>query len=503
MAIQGFKRNFEPLEIAGDNQVEAICKGTLQVLEETGAEFHGEKALKLFADSGCKVDFEKNRVRFPAWLVEACLSKIPSSFRVRARDPKNDLILGKQDTTYFGSSCGMSTVDIETWEPRPPTRKEFYDTMKIFDALPNMHMLFCFPYFGFEKVPQAMCLLENTAAKIRNSTKVQMEGSIGDNYKFNNEMAKATGQDLLNLTNPAAPLTYYEEVVNLIYDYAENDWPSHFTAGTVAGATGPATIAGQQLSENAISIAGMVLNQLINPGARIWVGNMSFVQDMRTGSPAFGAIENALNDVLFTQFWRKYKVPTWSCASAWTSSKQIDFQAAYETSIPATISALSGANMIYFQGSLTNELTMHVLKAILDDDIAGMIGRFLRGVEVSDETLAVDLINEVGPIPGHFLNKSHTRQWWKKEQFLPQVADRLSIPEWLKGGKKRPLDHATEKMEHILSTHEVTPLPAEQEQAIEDILNDARQFYRKKGMISDEEWTLYQEDLNSPNYPYA
>ena len=90
MAIKGFKRNFKPLEILTTGQVEAICRGTLQVLEETGAEFHDERALKLFAESGCRVDFENKRVRFPAWLVEERVAKCPSSFRVRARDPKNE-----------------------------------------------------------------------------------------------------------------------------------------------------------------------------------------------------------------------------------------------------------------------------------------------------------------------------------------------------------------------------------------------------------------------------
>lgn len=503
MAIKGFRRKFKPLEILTNVQLDAVHRGTLQVLAETGVEFHHEGALKLFAKHGCQVDFENKRVRFPEWLVEDCLAKSPSTFRVKARDPENDLMLSSGDVTYLSSSCGMMTLDLDTWEPRQPTRKEFYDHITILDALPNVHMHIAFPYFGFAKVPQMMCLLESAAAKIRNSTKAQMEGSVSDNDRWNIEMVKATGQDLLSVINPAAPLTYYEDVVSAVYRYVEEGMPCHFTSGSVAGATGPATLAGVQLTENACNIAGIVLAQLIRPGAAVWAGSMIMVQNMKTGSPAFGAIENSLNEVVFNQIWRRYKIPTYSSASAWTSSKTIDFQAGYEMSMAALACALSGASVIYLQGGLTAELTAHSVKAILDDDVAGMIGRFLRGVAVSDETLATDLINEVGPIPGHFLNRAHTREWWKKEQFMPEVADRLPFAEWAKLGKKNALDHAREKMQEILSTHKAPSLPREQEQAIEDILKDAREYYRKKGLITDEEWALYQEDLCSPNYPYG
>jgi trimethylamine--corrinoid protein Co-methyltransferase len=316
-------------------------------------------------------------------------------------------------------------------------------------------------------------------------------------------MTKATGQDLFNLVNPAAPLTYYENVTTAIQRYVEEDTPCHFVSGTVAGSTGPATIAGEQLTENACNIAGIVLAQILSPGARIWLGNMTMVQNMRTGSPAFGAIENSLNEVIYHQYWRKHKIPAWSSACAWCSGKTIDFQSSYETSMAAVICALAGASLLFFQGGFTAELTMSIHKAILDDEVAAMIGRFLRGVEVNDDTLPVDLINSVGPIPGHFLNTAHTREWWKKEQFVPQIADRSPIPVWINSGKKAPLDYAIERMDEILKTHKVVPLPADQERAIEDILKDAREYYRKKGLITEEEWKLYQEDLSSPNYPYA
>jgi trimethylamine--corrinoid protein Co-methyltransferase len=135
------------------------------------------------------------------------------------------------------------------------------------------------------------------------------------------------------------------------------------------------------------------------------------------------------------------------------------------------------------QGAIHGELTHHPVQAIIDDDLVGMIGRFLEGVEVSDETIALDLITEVGPIPGEYLSKEHTRKWWRKEQFIPQVADTLTYPEWVKKGKKSCVGYAKEKMEEILASHKPTPLAASQEKDIERILEDARKFYKEKGML--------------------
>lgn len=502
MALKGFKRNFANLKMLTEDQCEAIHRGTLRVLAETGLDFNNERALKVFADAGCKVDLSSKRVRFPQWLVEECLAKCPSHYLVKARDPKNSVILSADaDYTYFASNCGMGTVDLDTWEPRQATRKDFYDFVKVLDALPNVHMMMGFPYFGFAKVPEPMQLLESNAGKIRYASKVQLEGSVFDNHIWNIEMAKAVGLDLLLFVNPGAPLTYYKEHADLIIACVEADVPLHFTCGTLAGATGPATIAGAIIVENANNIAGMALAQLIRPGARVWAGNMMFVQNMISGSPSFGAIENPVMGAVHSQMWRRYGVPSWNIFFG--DSKTLDFQAGYETALSAMAGAVCGSSVIFLQGAMTAELTAHPVKAILDDDIAGLVGRFLKGIEVTEDTMAVDLINSVGPIPGQFLDKAHTREWWKKEQHLPKVADRLSYTEWVARGRKDTIDHAKRRMEEILATHKPNPLTPQQEQAIEDILKEARNYYRQKGMISDEEWRIYQEDLNSPNYPYA
>ena len=118
-------------------------------------------------------------------------------------------------------------------------------------------------------------------------------------------------------------------------------------------------------------------------------------------------------------------------------------------------------------------------------------------MQVDDETLAVDLINQVGPIPGHYLSTAHTRKWWRKEQWLPKAADLEAYPVWVRSGKKDALALARERMDEILATHKPTPLTPGQEQAIEDVLEEARQFYRDRGTISEGEWATYMQTLES------
>jgi len=501
MTMKGFKRRFKPLELLTEEQIEEIHRGTLDVLWVTGIRIEHERALKLCEKNGCKVDYDKMRAHFPPTLVEECLRKAPGSWHARARDSKNDLIMGR-DTVYFGVAPGMNTVDLDTWEPRVATRKENYDEVKILDALPNLHLFSPYtPYFGFEGVPPVMGIPESCAAKMRNSTKFQYTGYSNDCEIFTIKMAQAVGIEILGTCAISPPLTFYSDAIESAFRFAEAGLPVRIINGPIMGGTAPATIAGSTVSNNAEVVAGVLLTQLIKPGTRVLAKDFTVPQNMRTGAPTFGAIEIALHNAVFNQLWRKYDIPR-SNTTCYPSSKRMDFQCGYEKTSTALIGALSGMNELLLQGSVHGELTHHPIQAILDDDLAGRIGRFISGVEVNDETLAVDLIEEVGPIPGHYLNKEHTRKWWQKEFFLPQAADMLTYPDWIKTGKKSCFDYAKEKMEEILATHKPTPLTPSQEGEVERILKEAREYYREKGLISDEEWTAYMESLKSPNYPY-
>lgn len=483
MLMRGFNRTFKPLEILTDEQVASLHRGTLHVLETTGVRFESQKALDLFEKNGCHVDRENKRVRFPAGVVETCLRSCPSSFTLPAREPKNTLTFGGNNL-YFYNSVGLRTVDLDTWEPRVPTLTEQHDGVRVLDALDNLHLVNTYtPYMEIEGVPSNMLLLESIASRIRHTTKVVCSGSSQGSERFSIMMAQAAGIQIAGWIMASPPLSYFEDACSAAFNFVEAGFPIFITSGASYGATGPATIAGSTITNNAELIAGVILIQLIKPGTGVVVADFTFPTDMRTGTPAFGSVGSILHASMFAQLWRSYKTPTCVSTSGYPNAKKMDFQTGYEKALAGLSAALSGANVVSMHGGVSSELTFHPVQAILDNDIAGMIGRFLEGVQVTLETMAIDLIDQVGPIPGMYLDKKHTREWWKVEQHIPQVSDRLNYPDWMKQGKKSALDYAKEKMEAILAEHQPTPLPEDKDREITKILKEARKYYRDRGLL--------------------
>ena len=147
-----------------------------------------------------------------------------------------------------------------------------------------------------------------------------------------------------------------------------------------------------------------------------------------------------------------------------------------------TLQALAWSSLVNFLGGVYDELVISPVVAVIDNDVAKMVGRMLDGVRVDAETLAVGLIEEVGPIPGHFLDKKHTRDTWKREQLIPEMADRQTYTDWLKAGKKDIVARAREKHDFIVANHHPAPLSADQDREIDAILEEARKHYQARGL---------------------
>ncbi len=478
----GYCLDIRPLELLTEEEVAEIHSATLRVLGETGVRIESEWALSFLEGHGCPAARDEMRVRFPAGLVEECLDKVPSTFSAKARDERHNLEFGG-NALHFSHGSGMHTIELDTFEPRPPTRAEYADAIKVLDFLPGVSCLGCYPYFGFEDVSPVMAIPEGVALKMRHSTKHQTTCYSKGSEVFNIQMAQALGVEISGVVTSSAPLSWDGDAVTTARRMIEAGFPVVTVDGCIMGGTGPATVPGSIVVSNAEHLAMVVIAQLLNPGQRMLVGHFSVPMNMATGSPAFGGIGGSISNAIFNQMWRHYGVPCGNGSPSYVAAKTIDYQAGYEKALAGLISALSGANHLLLHFSVSAEISAHPIQAILDDDIAGMIGHLISGETITDETIAVDVINEVGPIPGHFLNTAHTRAWWKLGQFMPKAADRLTYPDWVAQGKKTALDYAQERLDEILSTYEPEPLTSAQEDDIERILADARSYYQKQDLL--------------------
>ncbi len=476
MGLDGFTRRIKPLEMISEAQLDEIHHATLEVMETTGLVFKSENALRVLKDGGCKVDEASGRVRFPPAVVEEAIRSAPSSFTVKSRDPARSVRLGG-NAFYYSDMPGRGIVDLGSGKIRPATAKENRDALIVLDALPNFHVLCSYtPYFDVEGWTPLMSITESTAAKIRLSTKVQWTGYQQDCELFAIEMAKATDQDIIGIACTASPLTYPADACESALRFAAADLPVHVVCGAMMGASAPVTTAGALVSLGAEALAGVVLVQLACRGARVSVENSVLPMAMATGGPQFGSLSAMLHTAASGQLWRRYGIPLFA-DSGWTNAKRIDFQDAWERYLITMAIALSGCHVANLHGGVFGELAFHPAQAVMDDDVAGLIGRFIEGVRVDRETVAVDLIETVGPIPGNFLSTDHTLEHFRHEMFTPRAADLTLYQEWDLNGGKNALEKAHDRVAEILKCHRPLPLPPEQDREIERILEKARAHY--------------------------
>jgi trimethylamine--corrinoid protein Co-methyltransferase len=215
------------------------------------------------------------------------------------------------------------------------------------------------------------------------------------------------------------------------------------------------------VQQNAEVLAAVTLAQVVNPGTPVIYTHGSHIMDMRIGEVSYGCPERGLFHAITSQVARYYGIPA-CCAAGITDSKIIDVQSGYEKAFHFAIATLCGYNLNYSTtGMLEACLTVSYEQCVIDDEIYGMVFRFMRGTEISDRTLteAVEVIRKVGPLGSHYLTQEHTRRNLLAEHWIPKVSDRLRYDIWEKAGSKGTKELAQERAKKLLAEHKPAPLP--------------------------------------------
>ncbi len=456
-----------PIKVLSDNDVEKIYQGSLKILDSLGVEFEDPEMVKLLQEKGCKVDPETGRVQFPADLVEQSLKTCPHEFTIKARNPEYDMIFNGS-TVHFGSHPAPMFVHPETGKKNVPTIQEVQDRITVIDACENIDVLLTITP-EISGIPREMGVEWVKAETFRKSEKTTSAPAFRDCAKWIIKMAEVVGAEVVGVTSCTPPLFYPKNDTDALLMYAEAGYPVTVGSGIALGGTGPVTLAGSLVQQTAEALAGIVLTQTSHPGTGIFYLTESAPMDMKVGDIAWGSMEVAMLHVAQAQIARMLGVQNFTLFPM-SGSLVCDQQAGFEKGMQSLLMALSGISFMSGGGGVHNESSSCIEQLVIDNDMYGMASRFLQGIQVNEDTLAIDVIKSMAVGRETFLKHPHTRDWFAREHFFPHVSNRLPYQTWERTGAKTIIERARERVKEILAKHQPVPLSDEAEKEIQNIL---------------------------------
>lgn len=464
------------IDVLPEHAIERIHEGTLRILGRVGIEVRSDRLVDTLTRAGARADRDTRRVRFPPELVEAALARVPSTLLLAARDPACDLELDGSHGYLAVDGNAAEILDLETDERRASTKADLAQVARVADALPQIGFLWQ-PVTARDE-PTEVQPLHEIATEFANSVKhVQlMTAAKPEQARGAVEIARIVAGGERELRErpvlsafqcSLSPLTYDGEPLEAAAVYGQAGVPCGFVAMPIACATAPATPAAALVVSNAEVLAGIVSLQLLVPGAPTFYGACATVMDLRTGAAACGGPEDLLFQVASAQLARRYAMPS-SIGTFATGAKSADWQAGVENGLSGMASWLGGADMLCGAGLLYGARVYSIAELVLDAELFDLVRHLASGVPVTDEDLALEVIEEVGP-GGHFLAQPHTlrnmRRMWQ-----PRLFGRDTWEDWIAAGRPEPRDRARERARRILAEHEPMPLESGVAEAIRGVI---------------------------------
>ncbi len=419
---------YRPLSEA---DVRKIADAAFAVLERSGVAVYSPSARGALQAAGAELG-EESIVKLPRSLVEDALSAAPSSVTLYSRDGECDAVLEDARVHYGTGGTAIYVLDPDTGERRPSTLADVALNARMVDALEHIHV-FTINVFPNDIENRDDIDVNRFFHSLDHTTKHVMGGvysMAGCCEAVRLSEAVAGGAQALRerpfvsfITLMISPFKVDEDYGEMTCYLAQKGLPVVVPTEPICGTTSPVTLAGNILVHIAETLAGVALVQSVNRGAPAICGSVGSITNLRTMDHVGGGVERAMINAAVSQLAQHFELPLYSTGGT-SDAKAMNVQAAYESAISSLLVAMSGANYIHdIAGLLEADLTVSYEKLVVDNEILGMCQRVLRGVEVTDDTLALDLLVDRGP-GATFVAEEHTVRHMRDEFFVPALAGR-------------------------------------------------------------------------------
>ena len=472
------RMRYAPTEVISADELESIHVASLRVLSEIGMDFLDPDAREVLKAAGAQTDPDTQRVRFDPEMVTETIKTAPSSFTLHARNPERDVQLGGDWMAFGTVGSPPNVADLDRGR-RTGNREDYQNLLRLAQLLNSIHFLSGYPvepvdvHHGVRHLHathDALTLMDKaihcySLGRQRNIDCLEMVRIVRgvDDATLDREPS------IFTVVNSSSPLRLDAPMLQGIMEFARRGQIVCITPFTLAGAMAPVTLAGALSEQNAEALAGMVLTQVVRPGAPVIYGGFTSNVDMQSGAPAFGTPEYMRTAMIGGQLARRYGVPYRS--SNVSAANALDAQAAYESVFSLWGAIMGGVNLLmHGAGWMEGGLHASYEKMILDAELLGMVEAFLDPVVVDEDTLGFEAIEGVGP-GGHFFGAEHTQSRYKAAFHRPMLSDWRNYETWEEAGSPELPSKANRIWKELLASYEPPPMDpavAEELQAFVD-----------------------------------
>ena len=457
------------LQFLSQETVDRALDEAYELLMDPGVLIHYDEALRLLGDAGADVDLESRVARIPRSLAETAVETAPSSFHLYDLDGDPVVHYGGDDVHFDPGSAAIEIIDYEAQQSRTPVTVDCENFVRLAEKLPQIDAVATSIVCG--DVPKGMGDWYRLYLLLLYARKPIITGTFSiESFSIMHELLVAVAGSTEALADkpravfdacPSPPLMWSDITCANLIDAARARVPAELIPMPLMGATGPATIIGSAVQHAAEALSGITIHQLANPGSPIvWGGSPAYF-DMRTGAPPMGAMATMMLDCTYAQIGKRIKpggLPTHAYLGM-SDTKIVDAQTGLESASGAILGALAGINMMSGPGMMDFESCFSLEKLVIDAEIVGMAKRLVRGVDDSEQPLALDVMREVGH-KGNFLATKHTARHYRAEDYMPsEVIDRDYRQGWFDKGALDVNARAHRRVEELIASYEPLELP--------------------------------------------